>query len=478
MQISRTVDHPYFLAGRWEHGTSRMAEIRNPYNDALVGTVQLADATILEQAIVAAVQARPTMQQLPSYQRAAILRTVSQQLAAQAADFARTIALEAGKPIKQARSEVQRAIFTCAYAAEEATRIAGEVIPLDAFPAGAGKIGMVRRFPIGPVAAITPFNFPLNLVAHKLAPAIAAGCPLVLKPAPQTPITALKLARLIHEAGLPEGGLSVLPLEVADAAALIDDDRFKLLTFTGGPQVGWMMKQRAGHKKVLLELGGNASVIVHHDADVAQAAARCVAGGFAYAGQSCISVQRIYVHAEVHDAFLDQLVAGVQQLKVGDPLNEATDLATVITTDAATRIAAWLAEARAAGARILTGGGVIGRMVEPTVIVNAGANLKVNCQEVFAPLVTVQPYTDFEAALAAVNASEFGLQAGVFTNDLTLTMRAFEVLEVGGIIINDIPSWRVDHMPYGGVKQSGLGREGLKYAIEAMTEPRLLVLPM
>ncbi len=477
MQMTSHAHYPYFLAGTWSQTTAKSAAIRNPYNDELVGMVQLGDAAVLEQAIQAAVNARPVLQQLAGHERAAILRGVAQQLEAQAEDFARIIAAEAGKPIKHARAEVQRGRFTFAYAAEEATRIASEIIHTDAFPAGAGRMGVVRRFPVGPVAAITPFNFPLNLVAHKLAPAIAAGCPLVLKPAPQTPITALKLAKLIHAAGLPPGGLSVLPLDLDDAAALIDDDRFKLLTFTGGPQAGWMMKQRAGHKRVLLELGGNAGVLIHHDADLAHAVARCVAGGFAYAGQSCISVQRIVVHADVYPAFLEQFVAAVQQLRVGDPFDEQSDLSSVINDAAAQRIAQWLAEAQAAGAEIVTGGGVRGRLIEPTVIVNAGPDLKVNCQEVFAPVVTVQPYTDFADALRFLNDSPFGLQAGIFTNDMRLIMHAYSTLEVGGIIVNDSPSWRVDHMPYGGVKQSGLGREGLRYAIEEMTEPRLLVLP-
>jgi glyceraldehyde-3-phosphate dehydrogenase (NADP+) len=470
---------PCFLAGSWQDSdqpTARRQTIRSPYDDAPVGTVSVATPADLETAIQAAVAAFATTRALPSHQRAAILRQISNELESQGAAFARSIAQEAGKPIKQARVEVQRAVFTFAQAAEEATRLAGDLVNLDAFPTGAGRQGIVRRFPIGPIAAITPFNFPLNLVAHKLAPALAVGCPVVLKPAPQTPLTALRLAELIDTAGWPAGGLSVLPLETADADPLVTDERFSMLTFTGSPQVGWQLKQRAGRKRVTLELGGNAGLIVHSDADLAHAAARAVAGGFAYAGQSCISVQRIFVHAPAYDAFLAQFVPAVQALTVGDPLDEETDLSALINAAAGERVAGWLAEARAAGAELLLGGAVQGSLVQPTIIANAGAELRVNCEEMFAPVVTVQRYDDFAQALAAVNDSPFGLQAGLFTNDMRRVWQAYETLEVGGLIVNDSPAWRVDHMPYGGVKQSGLGREGLKYAMQEMSEPRLLVL--
>jgi acyl-CoA reductase-like NAD-dependent aldehyde dehydrogenase len=472
--------YSFFLAGDWrmidDPPMSHLYEVKNPYSGDVVGTVSMAGPGELEQAIQAAVGALEATRKLPAHRRSAMLRSISEGIGARGEEFAQTIAQEAGKPIKQARVEVQRAIFTFAQAAEEANRVPGEVINIDAAPSGEGRQGIMRRFPIGPVSAITPFNFPLNLVAHKLAPAIAAGCPLVLKPAPQTPITALKLAELVAAAGWPAGALSVLPLEVDNAAPLVEDERFKLLSFTGSAAVGWAMKSRAGRKRVVLELGGNAGLIVHHDADLDTAAARAVAGGFSYAGQSCISVQRILVHQAVYDDFMSRLLPAVQALTLGDPLNEQTDLSALINPGAAERVAQWLAEAQAAGAHILTGGGVQGGMVQPTVLAQAGPELRVNCQEVFAPVVTVQPYADADEALAAVNNSDFGLQAGLFTNDLALVWRAFEELQVGGVIVNDIPSWRVDHMPYGGIKQSGLGREGLKYAIEEMTEPRLLVL--
>ncbi len=401
---------------------------------------------------------------------------MAETIAARAEDLARTIALEAGKPIKQARIEVGRSISTFATAAEEATRFHDEVLHLDALPGGENRPAIVRRFPIGPIAAISPFNFPLNLVAHKLAPAIAAGCPVVLKPASQTPIAALKLAAIIAESGWPTEALSVLPLNSKDAAPLVEDERFKLLTFTGSPTVGWDMKGRAGRKRVTLELGGNAGVIIHSDADLPFAAARCVVGGFSYAGQSCISVQRIFVQESVYEAFMDSFVPQVRALKQGHPLDEATDLGSLISAGDGERVAGWLAEARAAGAECLIGGDVQGGVVPPTVVVKAGPELKVNNQELFAPVVTVQTYGDFEQALRAVNNSAYGLQAGVFTRDVGRIFQAYEALEVGGVMANEIPSWRLDPMPYGGIKQSGFGREGLRYAIEEMTEPKLLVL--
>jgi acyl-CoA reductase-like NAD-dependent aldehyde dehydrogenase len=367
-------------------------------------------------------------------------------------------------------------VTTFGAAADEATRPHDEALRLDAAPGGEGRQALVRRFAVGPVAAVSPFNFPLNLVAHKLAPAIAAGCPVVLKPASQTPVTALKLAAIIADSGWPPEALSVLPLARADAAPLVEDERFKLLTFTGSPAVGWDMKGRAGRKRVTLELGGNAGCIVHADADLTLAVERCAVGGFSYAGQSCISVQRIFVHDSAFGAFLELLAAKVRALRVGHPLDEAADLSALISAGEGQRVAEWLREARMAGAEVVVGGGVRGGVVEPTVLIKAGPELRVNCQEVFAPVVTVQPYETFEQALALVNASDFGLQAGVFTRDVGRVFQAHEALEVGGVIVNDVPTWRVDPMPYGGVKQSGFGREGLRYAIEEMTEPRLLVI--
>jgi glyceraldehyde-3-phosphate dehydrogenase (NADP+) len=386
------------------------------------------------------------------------------------------MALEAGKPIKTARAEVERAVFTFAVAAEEATRIGGEWLPLDWQASTAGRAAIVRRFSLGPILAITPFNFPLNLVAHKVAPAIAAGCTIVLKPAPQTPFCALLLAEIVEGAGWPAGALNVLPLAIPEAERLVTDDRLKLLTFTGSGAVGWALKQKAGKKKVALELGGNAGVVVHSDYDVDYAAARCVVGGFSYAGQSCISVQRIFVQRSVEQQFLAKLVDGVKKLKIGDPLDEATDVGPMISEDAALRADAWVKEAIAGGAKALTGAVRHGPLFEPTVLAHTRADMKVNCQEVFAPVVVVEPYYDFADAIRRVNESPYGLQAGVFTRDAKLLFTAFEELEVGGVIAGDMSSFRIDHMPYGGVKESGIGREGLRYAIEEMTEPRILVL--
>jgi glyceraldehyde-3-phosphate dehydrogenase (NADP+) len=334
----------------------------------------------------------------------------------------------------------------------------------------------VRRFPLGPILAITPFNFPLNLVAHKIAPSIAAGCTVVHKPAQQTPLSSLLLARLVEEAGWPAGALNVLPFRGSEAEALVTDDRLKKLTFTGSAAVGWELKRKAGKKRVTLELGGNAGVIVHDDADLNYAAERCVTGGFSYAGQSCISVQRILVHDTVYEKFLSVFVPRVQNLKVGDPLDEATDVGPMISEEDARRAAGWVDEAAAAGAKVLCGGNREGSLMEATVLTATRPEMRVNCQEVFAPVVTVEPYHDFAAAVKEVNDSNYGLQAGIFTRDAKLLFEAYEALDVGGVVAGDVPTFRIDHMPYGGVKDSGLGREGLRYAIEEMTERKLLVM--
>jgi acyl-CoA reductase-like NAD-dependent aldehyde dehydrogenase len=336
----------------------------------------------------------------------------------------------------------------------------------------------MRRFPLGPVFAITPFNFPLNLVAHKVAPAIAAGCPLILKPAPQTPITALMLAAIVNEAGWPEGALAVLPMSNDTAGLLIADDRIKLLTFTGSAAVGWQLKGKAGKKRVALELGGNAATVVHSDSDLAYAAQRCVVGGFSYGGQTCISVQRILVHRPVFDEFTRLLLEGAKKLRCDDPMKEDTDIPPLIREQDAIRSIEWIEEAAKAGARVLCGGKRHGSIVEPTVLTGTAPEMRVNCQEIFAPVVTVEPYNEFQHALEQVNDSAFGLQAGVFTRDAGLIQAAFEELEVGAVIVGDIPSFRVDQMPYGGVKDSGLGREGLRFSIEDMTEPRLMVMAL
>ena len=463
------------VAGEWVESKTPV-EIRSPYDKRVVGTTFEADAAMLEQAITGTVAAFDAMRKLSGGQRARILAAVSDGIRENADDFARLIALEAGKPLKAAKVEVERAVFTFALAAEEATAHFEQHIDVRMPGAAPSRQGTIKWFPAGPVAAIPPFNFPLNLVAHKLAPAIAVGCPVVLKPAPQTPLTALKLAELIMHAGLPPGALSVIPMANEVAAKLVADDRLKVLSFTGSAQVGWALKTEAGKKKVLLELGGNAAVIVEPDADVANAAARCVAGGFGYSGQSCISVQRIFVHTMVFEDFVAALLEGVRGLKSGDPLNPETDCGPLIRESDAIRVEKWIAEAVAGGAKLLIGGRRSGSFVEPAVLTHTKPDDSVNAEEVFGPLVAVEAYEHFAEAIARVNQSRYGLQAGVFTVDQTKVDYAFEHLEVGGVIVNEVPTFRSDAMPYGGVKDSGLGREGVRYAMAEMSEMRLLVI--
>jgi acyl-CoA reductase-like NAD-dependent aldehyde dehydrogenase len=465
----------FYLDGSF-HTHGREVVITTPYDHSIVAVVCEATADDVETAIQSAVESFHVTRKMTSYERASVLRKIAAGIRTRREEFARTICQEAGKPIKVAKLEVERGIYTFEVAAEEASRIYGEYIPLDTLEATAGRWGLVRRFPLGPVFAITPFNFPLNLVAHKVAPAIAAGCPLILKPAPQTPVTALMLAEVVQEAGWPDGALAVMPLSNEDAALLVADERIKLLTFTGSAEVGWALKNKAGKKRVTLELGGNAAVIVHSDADLEYAAQRCVVGGFAYGGQTCISVQRIFVERSVYDKFTKLLLDGVHHLKSGDPMHDDTDVPPLIREQDAVRATEWIDEAVEEGAKVLTGGKHKGAFVEPTVLTDTNPEMRVNSAEIFAPVVTVEPYDDFTSALEQVNRSSFGLQAGIITNDARLIQMAFEQLEVGGLIVGDVPSFRVDQMPYGGVKDSGLGREGVRYAIEDMTERKLLVM--
>jgi acyl-CoA reductase-like NAD-dependent aldehyde dehydrogenase len=467
-----------FFADGKAHNSGNEVVITSVWDRSVIAVVEQATREDALAAVDSAVRAFAVTRKLSSFQRAQILRKIARGIGARKEDFARTICREAGKPIKTARIEVERGIYTFELAAEEATRIYGEYIPLDTLEATAGRWGLTRRFPICPGFAITPFNFPLNLVAHKVAPAIAAGCPLILKPAPQTPITALLLANVVHEAGWPEGALAVMPMSNDTAGVLVADDRLKLLTFTGSAAVGWQLKSKAGKKRVTLELGGNAATVVHSDADPAYAAQRCVVGGFAYGGQTCISVQRILVHRPAFDEFTRLLLEGVKKLKCGDPMNEATDIPPLIREQDAIRSIEWIEEAAKAGARVLCGGKRNGSMVEPTVLTGTGPEMRVNCAEIFAPVVTVEPYDEFAQALGQVNDSVFGLQAGVFTRDAGLIQQAFEQLEVGAVVVGDVPSFRLDQMPYGGIKDSGLGREGLRFSIEDMTEPKLMVMAL
>ena len=454
--------------------TGETYEVRSPYDGAPVAVVHRAGPDDVERAIAGAVEAFATTRRLPSWQREQILEGISAGIAERREELARAIALEAGKPIRTARIEVDRAIFTFSVAAEESKRIYGEIVPLDWLPGNDGREAMIRRVPLGPITGITPFNFPLNLVAHKVAPALAAGNPILLRPASQTPCSSLALGQIVLEAGWPQGAIAVLPCSTETARPLVEDERIKLLTFTGSPLVGWGLKSRAGRKRVTLELGGNAAVIVNDDADVAFAAERVAWGGFAYAGQTCISVQRVYVHEKVYDAFARELVGRVEALAVGDPLDEATDVGPVIDNSNADRIEEWLEEAKAAGATVLTGGERDGNLWRPTVVENASEDLRVSCGEVFAPFVGLYRFSEVQEAIDAAGRSEFGLQAGIFTNDMRVVEDAFDRIEVGGLMVNDVSSFRIDHMPYGGVKSSGLGREGLRYAIKEMTETKLL----
>ncbi|MGH9532730.1 MAG: aldehyde dehydrogenase family protein [Terriglobales bacterium] len=459
----------FLLDGKW------LSEGK-PFDGSVVATTFRPTPVHAEAAIASAVRAFETTRHMPAYARQRILHAVAKGISERHEEFARTIAQEAGKPLKTARSEVDRAIFTFTIAAEESTRIYGEYLPLDLQAYAEGRWALVRRFPMGPVAAITPFNFPLNLVAHKVAPAIAAGCTIVQKPASQTPLSSLLLAELVQQAGWPAGGLNVLPLSGRDAERLVTDDRLKKLSFTGSADVGWDLKKKSGRKHVTLELGGNAGVIVHSDADIDHAAERCTFGGFTFAGQSCISVQRILVEQGVMGAFLRAFVPRVQALKIGNPLDESTDVGPMINEADARRTEEWVNEAVSAGAKLLCGGKRTGSMYEPTVLTRTRPNMRVNCQELFAPVVTVEPYTDFPGAVRTVNDSAFGLQAGLFTRDAALLFSAYDQLDVGGVIVGDVPTFRIDHMPYGGMKDSGMGREGIRYAIEEMTVRKLLVM--
>jgi acyl-CoA reductase-like NAD-dependent aldehyde dehydrogenase len=473
--LTASADFGFLVDGKWRTSGDRI-EIFSPGTGQLVGSTYRASAADAETAIAGAVRAFEKTRKMGGFERRRILQEISAGIQKNREELARIMALEAGKPLKASRVEVDRAVFTFAVAAEEAVRIGGEYLPLDWQASTAGRWGIVRRFPLGPIAAITPFNFPINLVAHKLAPAIAAGCSIVHKPAPQTPLTAMRLAQIIEEAGWPAGALNVLPLSNDDAGKIVSDDRIKLLSFTGSTAVGWALKQKAGKKRVVLELGGNAAVIVCADSNLDFAIERCVVGGFVYSGQTCISVQRILVEASVYDAFLAGLVPRVQKLKVGDVLDEATDVSPLINEGAARRVVEWIGEAVKGDAKLLCGGQRNGATVTPAVLTNTKPEMRVNCMEIFGPVVTVEKFTDYEAALASVNQSDFGLQAGLFTRDFKRITQAFETLEVGGLMVGEVPTFRIDHMPYGGVKDSGLGREGLRYAIEEMTEPRLLAI--
>ena len=467
-------ENRFYCGGEWRSGTNDLP-VTNPYNGETVGTTSFATEDDLEHATTRAVAAFEETRRLQTYERAAILQQLADGLANRQEEFVRLMTREAGKPVKDSRVEVLRGVFTLQTAVEEAKRIGGETIPLDLMASSAGRFGITRRFPIGPIAGISPFNFPLNLALHKVAPAIASGNTIVLKVPTHDPLTMLTFAELVDQTDLPKGAVSVMPMDREVGDKLVTDERYTLLSFTGSPGVGWDMKNRAGKKKVVLELGGNAGVIVDRNSDVRLAAQRCRVGAFAYAGQVCISVQRIYIHQERMDEFIEILLDEIGNMHVGDPLDEKTDLGPMIDDKAAARTEEWIEAATSQGAKVLCGGKADGRFFQPTVITNAPPDSFVCSREAFAPLVNVFPFSDFSDALTNINDSDFGLQAGVFTHSLEHALQAFESIEAGGVIINDVPTYRIDHMPYGGVKDSGLSREGLRYAIEDMTEPRLAV---
>ena len=467
-----------FIGGKWIE-TAATLPVRNPFTGVEIARVSLGDERTLDSAIAAARDAFSKTRSVPAHERAALLLRIAHGIGTRREEFAGTIVAEAGKPITYAEAEVARAVCTFSTAAEESRRWggAGEVLALDAMPAGSGHTGFTRRFPIGVISAITPFNFPLNLVAHKVAPCIATGNTMVVKPAAKTPLTALLLAEVLAGAGTPAGQMNFATSTNEHAAHLVTDERVAMISFTGSPDVGWRLKALAGKKRVCLELGGNAGVIVHDDADIAAAVPMIAAGGFGNAGQSCISVQRIFVHGEIYDDFRTRLIAHIREkVKTGDPRDRATVVGPMITAEALAKTRALLADAVAAGGRIVLGGEACGFCLEATVMEDVPLSHEACTGELFAPVVTLHRYDDFDGALRLVNDSRFGLQAGIFTNDIRRALHAYEVLDVGGVLINQVPTWRVENMPYGGVKDSGFGREGVRYAMEEMTENKTLII--
>ena len=468
--------YPYYLANKPRQPNENLA-VLDKYSGEVATRVALADGNAIEQAIAAAARAAAPMAAMRPYERRAVLEHCIARMAERKEELAFALCVEAGKPIKDAQGEVTRLLDTFRIAADESTRSGGEVLNLEISPRTRGYRGFVKRVPLGPCSFITPFNFPLNLVAHKVAPAIAAGCPFVLKPSEKTPIGALIIGEALADADLPPGAFSILPCNIEDAGPFVEDDRLKLLSFTGG-QVGWKLKARAGRKKVVLELGGNAACIV--DADQRErldfVIERLISGSFYQSGQSCIKVQRILVHASLYDQVKQRFVEATRKLKAGDPKHPETFLGPMIDEAAARRLESWIEEAKQAGAKVLCGGGRRGNMLQATVLEDVPDDAKLSCMEAFGPVTVLTKFEAFDEALQTVNASDYGLQAGVFTADLAHAMRAWDTLVQGGVIVGDIPSFRVDNMPYGGTKLSGFGREGVRYAMEDMTEARLLVI--
>ncbi|WP_343799017.1 aldehyde dehydrogenase family protein [Bacillus carboniphilus] len=449
----------------------------SPYNEKEIAEIPMATSEEVEKAIVAAYRAKKKMAKMPLHERSTILSKLAQLLEDRFDEAATLIALEAAKPIETAKAEVKRTIQTYKFAASETNRIGGETLPLDAAPGGENRLAYTVREPLGVIGAITPFNFPMNLVAHKIGPAIATGNTVVLKPASQTPLSSFFVAELLQEAGLPDGALNVVTGSgkvVGDQ--IVTDDRVSMITFTGSPEVGIGIRNKAGLKRVTLELGSNSAVIVDKEVNIDKIIDRCVTGAFNFQGQVCISLQRVYVHSEKYDEFVDKFVRKTRQLKVGDPMDSQTDVSALISKGDIKRAISWIEEAKEGGATLLAGGSSEGNILLPTVLTNVDASHKVSCQEVFAPIVIINKVSSVEEAINHVNDSRYGLQAGIYTDNLNLALQAVDDLEVGGVMINDIPTYRVDHMPYGGVKESGTGREGIKYAIEEMTEMKLVVI--
>ncbi len=469
------MDFP-FIIGSKKRTSINKSTVINPYNDEPVAEIFLATESDIEEAIKTSHEAFSVTKNLPSYKRAEILERISENLSNRKTELAKLMTAESGKPITFSLSEIDRAIFTFKYASEEAKRIFGETIPLDLASHSEGRFGITKRFPIGPVLAITPFNFPLNLVAHKIAPAIAAGNSIVVKPAPQAPLLAIILGEIVLASGALPGMVNVITCSNDLAEKMVRDDRFKMLSFTGSANVGWYLKSIAGNKKVTLELGGNAGVIVDSLADFEFAIKRIVLGSFGQAGQSCIKVQRIYIDENNFDDFRIKFVNATKKVVYGDPMNPDTLVGPVIDETAALRIDNWITEGVNQGAKLLSGGKRNGLVFEPTILSDVKSDMKIFCEEIFGPVVTLHSFSDIKIAVREVNNTRYGLQTGIFSNNFSNIFYAFKNLDVGGLIVNDVPTYRIDNMPYGGIKDSGLGREGLKYAINDMTEEKLMVL--
>ncbi len=469
-----------FINGQWKEATQYKV-LYSPFSGDKIADVGYANEVDTEAAIQAAESAAEKMAKLPAHKRSAILEKVAHQIEARKEELAHLLASEAAKPLKTARGEIARTIQTYKFAAMEASRIHGETVPLDAAPGGEGRIAFTIRKPLGVVAAITPFNFPFNLVAHKVGPAIAAGNSVVLKPADQTPMSSLVLAEIFQEAGLPDGALNIIPgLGSVVGEMLVCDSRVKAVSFTGSPAVGIAIKNKAGLKRVTLELGSNSGLIIDQTYDISdELIDRCVIGAFSYSGQVCISIQRIYVHEDKYEEFITKFKIKVEKLVIGDPFDETTDISALIHEKEVSRMQMWVDRAVSRGAQVIIGGKAHNsRIFKPTILTNVASDEPVSCEEVFGPIVTVSPFGKLEQAIEEVNHSRFGLQAGIYTNDIHSAMQAAEQLEVGGVMINDFPTFRVDNMPYGGVKESGFGREGVQYAVEEMTEIKLITIKL